>query len=112
VPSLSHANATSIAYSPAAVWRLPAPIRNGIISAFAHSLHSVFLWAVPISALAFPALVLMRQLPLRSSAYIKSTGAGEAPPEVLDDEVLDEGAAPAYAMGDGVPRDAVPATGS
>jgi EmrB/QacA subfamily drug resistance transporter len=77
VPGL-HLNATSVAYSPAAVRRLPPEVRDGVISAFAHSLHAVFAWAAPLSAIALPALLLMRELPLRSSAYIKSTGEGEA----------------------------------
>jgi EmrB/QacA subfamily drug resistance transporter len=87
VPSVPHLHlsATSVAYSPAAVRLLPPAVRAGIVSAFAHSLHSVFAWAVPIAAIALPALVLMRQIPLRTGAYIKSTGASEAVPEPYDE---------------------------
>jgi predicted MFS family arabinose efflux permease len=83
-------SATSVAFSPHAVWKLPPEVRDGIISAFAHSLHSVFLWAVPIAACALPALLLMKQLPLRSSAYITSTTAGEGfaePTEEVEPEL-------------------------
>ena len=66
---------TSVAYSPAEVYKLPLAIRHGIIEAFAHSLHVVFLCAAPVALLTFPILLGLKQLPLRSNAYIGSAGA-------------------------------------
>jgi len=86
VPNLGHhinLSATSVAFSPTAVHKLPAAIREGIIQSFAHSLHTVFLWATPIALLTIPAILLMKELPLRTGAYIKSATAaasGEAVP--------------------------------
>ncbi len=75
-------SAQSVAYSPAAVHRLPSPLREGIIDAFAHSLHTVFLWAAPIAALILPFALLLRELPLRTDVYIRSarmSAVAEAP---------------------------------
>jgi hypothetical protein len=95
---------TSVAYSPAAVYKLPIAIRNGIIEAFGHSLHVVFLCAAPVALLTFPVILLLKQLPLRSNAYVGSTAAmAEGAAEVLaeqeaarvdDDWPSDDAAAP------------------
>ncbi|HET6812288.1 MAG TPA: MDR family MFS transporter [Acidimicrobiales bacterium] len=79
VPNLGHLNlsATSVAFSPTAVHKLPAPVRNGIVTAFSHSLHTVFLWAAPIALLTLPAILLMKELPLRTEAYISDAEAAE-----------------------------------
>jgi EmrB/QacA subfamily drug resistance transporter len=75
---------TSIAYSPAAVYKLPLAIRNGIIEAFGHSLHVVFLCAAPVALLTFPVILALKQLPLRSNAYVGSTASmAEGAAEVL-----------------------------
>jgi hypothetical protein len=78
---------TSIAYSPAAVYKLPVAIRNGIIDAFGHALHVVFLCAAPVALLTFPVILLLKQLPLRSNAYVGSTSAmAEGAAEVLAEQ--------------------------
>jgi EmrB/QacA subfamily drug resistance transporter len=78
---------TSVAYSPAAVYKLPPAIRNGIIQAFGHSLHVVFLCAAPVALLTFPIILLLKQLPLRSNAYVGSTAAmAEGAAEVLAEQ--------------------------
>lgn len=97
-----HISVTSVAFSPARVYQLPLALRNGIIQAFAHALHVVFLCAAPVALLTFPVLLTLKQLPLRSSAYVSSTGGGMAEgAEVLaeqisdadsDDEELEDGA--------------------
>ena len=85
VPNLGHMNvsANSVAYSPSAVHHLPAPVQHGIILAFAHSLHTVFLWAAPIALLTLPAILLMKELPLRTDAYINAAGAAAAATEAM-----------------------------
>ena len=94
VPNLGHLNlsATSVAFSPTAVHRLPAPVRNGIVTAFSHSLHTVFLWAAPIALLTLPAILLMKELPLRTDAYINAAEAAGAAagPEPIPVEALTE----------------------
>ena len=97
-----HISVTSVAFSPARVYQLPLPIRNGIIEAFAHSLHVVFLCAAPVALLTFPVMLTLKQLPLRSNAYVGSTGGGMAEgaeilaeqfgEELLGEEELDDGA--------------------
>jgi EmrB/QacA subfamily drug resistance transporter len=67
-----HVSAQSVAFSPAAVRRLPGPVQSGIIDAFAHSLHTLFLWATPVAALTLPFALLLKELPLRDEAYIRS----------------------------------------
>ena len=61
-----------MAFSPAAVHHLPGPVQTGIIEAFAHSLHTVFLVATPIALLTLPFALLLKELPLRDDAYIQS----------------------------------------
>lgn len=84
VPNLGHhlnLSATSVAFSPTAVHKLPAPIRDAIIESFSHSLHTVFLWATPIALLTLPAILLMKELPLRTGANVDaaaSAASGEA----------------------------------
>jgi MFS family permease len=77
---------TAVAFSPAAVHHLPGPVQTGIIQAFAHSLHTVFLWATPIALLTLPFVLILKELPLRDHAFIQSatlSAAGEASPEPL-----------------------------
>lgn len=66
-----HVNLTAISYSPAGVRHLALPVRNAVIDAFSHSLHSVFLLGGPVAALAFPLLLVMKELPLRTVAHIE-----------------------------------------
>ena len=70
--------------SPAAILRLPEPVRNGVVEAFAASLHLVFLGAVPFAAAAFLATLFLQERPLRRSpglAEERSGAAGEGAPE-------------------------------
>jgi EmrB/QacA subfamily drug resistance transporter len=90
VPRRSGVNGQSVAFSPAAVHHLPAPVQTGIIDAFSHSLHTVFLVAAPIALLTLPFILLMKELPLRTEAYLGaatlSSVGGEAPVEAFADE--------------------------
>jgi len=83
-------NPTAVAYSPAAVHRLPPAVQHGVIEAFGHALHVVFLCAIPVGLLVLPIMLLLKQLPLRSNAYIQHTGSAMAEGiEPIEDE--DEG---------------------
>ncbi|MDA8045915.1 MAG: MDR family MFS transporter [Actinomycetota bacterium] len=68
--------------SPAVLDRLPAPVHSGFVHAYAASLHTVFLWAVPISAVAFLLTWLLREVPLRQIAGAPDQGQSLAPTSV------------------------------
>ncbi len=63
-------NSGNIAASPSALDHLPAPIKYGFTQAFSHSLHTVFLVAVPIAAVAFLLSLAVKEVPLRKSAFV------------------------------------------
>jgi len=80
-----HLSVSSIAFSPAAVRRLPAALQAGIVDSFARSLHVVFLLAVPLAALTLPLFLAMRELPLRTDRFIGNALDAEALiPDELD----------------------------
>ncbi len=54
--------------SPATLAKLPPAVHAGYIHAFAASLHTVFLIAVPISAAAFALTWLLKEVPLRKTS--------------------------------------------
>ena len=47
--------------------KLPPAVHAGLIDAFARSLHTVFLWAVPLGVIAFIVSLCLREVPLRDS---------------------------------------------
>ncbi|HZT65071.1 MAG TPA: MDR family MFS transporter [Acidimicrobiales bacterium] len=87
-------SSASVAFSPSAVHRLPAPIRDGVVTAFANSLHSVFLWAAPVAAIALPIVLLMRELPLRTGAWVRSSAAAASATETVAIEATEDGLGP------------------
>jgi EmrB/QacA subfamily drug resistance transporter len=56
--------------SPQQLRRLPADIHAGLVEAFTRSIDEVFLWAVPVTVLAFVVLWFLRELPLREDAHV------------------------------------------
>ncbi len=60
---------SSIVVNPAAIDKLPPAIRTPIRGAFSHSLETVFLVAVPFAVLAFVLSWLMKEIPLRTTAF-------------------------------------------
>ncbi|HWG15375.1 MAG TPA: MDR family MFS transporter [Streptosporangiaceae bacterium] len=65
--------------SPAALARLPAPVHHGYQLAFAASLHTVFLVAVPIAAVAFGLTWLLKEVPLRQTSRTPNPAQTLAP---------------------------------
>lgn len=63
--------------SPAAIAKLPEPLRGAVVGGFADALHTVFLTGVPITAVAFVILMFLREIPLRQ-AIRKEEADGEA----------------------------------
>lgn len=72
-------SASSLSVSPAGVQHLAGPAKAAVIESFGRSLHLVFLFAAPVAAIALPLLLSMKELPLRTAAYIEGTTAD--PPE-------------------------------
>ena len=60
--------AASVLNSPAQIRRLPGPVADAVAEALARSLHSVFLWTVPVLLLGFAVCWLLDELPLRPQA--------------------------------------------
>jgi EmrB/QacA subfamily drug resistance transporter len=65
--------------SPGVIAQLPEGVREGVIQAFADSTGTVFLAAVPFAMVAFVFVLLLPELPLRSSSHVMGGGPGEPP---------------------------------
>jgi EmrB/QacA subfamily drug resistance transporter len=65
--------------SPAVLAKLPPAVHLGYQEAFAASLHTVFLVAVPISAIAFALTWLLQEVPLRQTSHAPNPGQSLAP---------------------------------
>ncbi|RKS80707.1 EmrB/QacA subfamily drug resistance transporter [Motilibacter peucedani] len=75
--------------NPAAIQALPEPAHGQVVESLVQALHSVFLWSVPVTAVAFVFALLLREVPLR--------GRGPVPPS---DKAAEEASeiAPVFAM--------------
>jgi DNA-binding MarR family transcriptional regulator len=65
--------------SPAVLDHLPAAIRDGYISGYAQALHTVFLFAAPVGALAFCLTFLLKEVPLRDTTRAVDRADSTAP---------------------------------
>ncbi|MEX2237823.1 MAG: MDR family MFS transporter [Dehalococcoidia bacterium] len=65
--------------SPEVIHSLPPEVLAGVIEAFSRSLHSVFLWAVPVAVLAFAVSWLLREIPLRESIGSRPSAPSDPP---------------------------------
>ncbi|TAN23531.1 MAG: DHA2 family efflux MFS transporter permease subunit [Actinomycetota bacterium] len=66
----------NIATSPSALSHLPILIRHGFVEAFSHSLHTVFLVAVPVAMVAFLLSLAIKEVPLRKAAFVNTSAKG------------------------------------
>lgn len=62
--------------NPQLLDRFPADVKNSVLHAYAQSIDSVFLWAVPVAALAFVLTWFLREVPLRASSQTPDYGEG------------------------------------
>jgi hypothetical protein len=69
-------NGSSVVVNPNAIDHLPPAIRAPIREAFSHSLETVFLVAVPFACLAFVLGWLIKEIPLRTTAFTPTTADG------------------------------------
>ncbi|MFI7008453.1 MDR family MFS transporter [Streptomyces sp. NPDC050145] len=76
------------AQSPEGLHQLPAAAQAPIVDAYADSLHTVFLWTVPVALLGFVVALFLKQVALRDSARMGSSDMGEgfAQPTTSDSE--------------------------
>ncbi|MFJ6719166.1 MDR family MFS transporter [Streptomyces sp. NPDC091259] len=65
------------ARSPQGVHALDPAAAGPIIDAYARTLHTVFLWTVPVAGLGFVVALFLKQVRLRDSARASSTDMGE-----------------------------------
>ncbi|WP_394428770.1 MDR family MFS transporter [Streptomyces sp. SGAir0957] len=65
------------AQSPGGVHALPDAARTPIVDAYADSLHTVFLWTVPVALIGFLVALFLKQVQLRDSARMGSSDMGE-----------------------------------
>jgi EmrB/QacA subfamily drug resistance transporter len=87
---------SNLSANPAQIDHLPAVQRTFVVNAFSHSVESAFLVAVPIVVLGFVLSWFIKEIPLRTTANVASTGpaAGdrESAPESDGTAGSDDGA--------------------
>ncbi|MFF5560124.1 MDR family MFS transporter [[Kitasatospora] papulosa] len=71
------ASLARVAESPQAVHALPPEQTAPLAQAYADTLHTVFLWTVPVALLGFVVSLFLKQVKLRASARASSTDMGE-----------------------------------
>ncbi|MFD9790963.1 DHA2 family efflux MFS transporter permease subunit [Streptomyces sp. NPDC059070] len=78
------------AQSPEGLKSLPRAAAGPIVQAYADSLHTVFLWTVPVAAVGFVVALFLKQVELRDTARSSSTDMGEgfASPSAGDSQKL------------------------
>jgi EmrB/QacA subfamily drug resistance transporter len=64
-PARAHLDVTTLKGRPETLLHLAPDVRDGVVDAFARSLHTVFLVCVPIAVLLFVVAIRLRELPLR-----------------------------------------------
>ncbi len=64
-PASAHLSVATLRASPERVRALPSAVRDGVVETFAHSLHTVFLVAVPLAVAMFLLAFRLEQIPLR-----------------------------------------------
>ncbi|MCX4843918.1 MDR family MFS transporter [Streptomyces sp. NBC_00893] len=65
------------AQSPAGLHALPAAQSAPLAQAYADTLHTVFLWTVPVAVLGFFVALFLKQVKLRDTVRVGSTDMGE-----------------------------------
>ena len=89
IPSeaLAQFSRRTLTASPARLKALPPDIHAGVVHAFSVSLHTVFLWAVPLIVVGFLVSWLLREIPLRVHAHVG--GEVEGLPEMVGEAAGD-----------------------
>ncbi|MFJ7069245.1 MDR family MFS transporter [Streptomyces sp. NPDC101115] len=74
---LDPAAVAGAAQSPAGVHGLPDRVAEPIVQAYADTLHTVFLWTVPVAAVGFVVALFLKQVALRDTARASAPDMGE-----------------------------------
>jgi len=85
----SAGGASGALQNPAALHQLPLAIQTLLLHAFASSLDTVFLLAVPVSAIGFVLAWFLPEIPLRRVSPMKMGEAGAAVELALEEEEQD-----------------------
>lgn len=89
---------------PSAILALPPVVRDGVIEAFARSLHVVFLYTVPLAALAFVITLFLPEIRLRETSHVGTKGASETLRASFDPALDPESQPPATKRPDSLSR--------
>jgi hypothetical protein len=76
LPGARGVSAGAVQADPAQLQRLPGPIHEAYVHAFATSLDTVFLSAVPFALLAFALSWLLKEVPLRKT--VETSGIADS----------------------------------
>ncbi|HEY7269278.1 MAG TPA: MDR family MFS transporter, partial [Dehalococcoidia bacterium] len=72
--------------SPAQIRALPAEVHAGVVEAFARSLETVFLVALPIALVAFVLSLMLKEVPLRDQIHVGAVDTeGALPPSASEE---------------------------
>jgi EmrB/QacA subfamily drug resistance transporter len=71
---------SNLSTNPAKIDHLPPSQRAFVVSAFSHSVESAFLVAVPFVILGFILSWLIKEIPLRTTAFVATTGPDDVKP--------------------------------
>jgi hypothetical protein len=91
-PGAAPAGGGNIAKSPERIAVLPPAIRADVVASFVDALHTVFLVAVPVIAVAFVLSFFIKELPLRG--HSDGPNAANAGPRPQEDPAGDPSDAP------------------
>ncbi|QKG22527.1 MFS transporter [Actinomadura verrucosospora] len=69
-------NPTAVQGNPKLLDKYPASVKQGVLHAYAQSIDTVFLWAVPVAAVAFVLTWFLREVPLRATSQTPDYGEG------------------------------------
>jgi mannose/fructose/N-acetylgalactosamine-specific phosphotransferase system component IIC len=73
---------SNVTANPAQIDHLPAAQRTFVVGAFSHSVETAFLVAVPFAVLGFVLSWLIKEIPLRTTAFVATHRPnGQGPPE-------------------------------
>ena len=99
--------------SPAVLAHLPPAVRTGFIDGYAQALHTVFLVATPVGALAFALSFLLKEVPLRDTTRAVDRADSTAPTvgAVHPGLGAGDGARPDHAVRPGAPGRDLPEPG-
>ncbi|MEU6982357.1 MDR family MFS transporter [Streptomyces sp. NPDC046324] len=76
-PAMDPSAIAAASQSPDGVHGLPDEVAAPIVQAYADTLHTVFLWTVPVAAIGFVVALFLKQVTLRDTARASAPDMGE-----------------------------------